>query len=65
MVRRELIPQPRSTFLKVKCQKCGNEHIAFERSSTILKCDVCEEVIVEPRGGKAKIKGEIVQPLSA
>lgn len=65
MARRELIPQPRSNFLKVKCQKCGNEHIVFERSSTILKCDVCEEVIVEPSGGKAKIKGEIIQPLSA
>jgi len=63
MPRRELIPQPRSTFLKIKCQKCGNEQVVFERSSTTLKCDVCEEVLLEPRGGKAKIKGEIVQLL--
>jgi len=63
MPRKELIPQPRSTFLKIKCQKCGNEQVAFERSATALKCNVCEEVLVEPQGGKANIKGEIVQPL--
>jgi len=63
MPRKELIPQPRSIFLKLKCQKCGNEQVAFERSSTPVRCNVCEEVLLEPRGGKAKIKAEIIQTL--
>ena len=60
---RELIPRPKSVFLKLKCLKCGNEQIVFERSSSFVKCNVCDEIVVEPSGGKAKIKGEIVQTL--
>jgi len=65
LTRKELIPQPGSTFLKVKCQKCGNEQVVFERSSSPIKCNVCEEFLLEPRGGKADIKGEITQVLGA
>lgn len=65
MPKKELIPQPGSTFLKVKCQKCGNEQVVFERSSTSIKCNVCEEILLEPQGGKGKIKGEVVQSLGA
>lgn len=65
MPRKELIPQPQSTFLRVKCQKCGNEQVVFERSSTSIKCNVCEEALLEPQGGKARIKGEVLQPLGA
>jgi small subunit ribosomal protein S27e len=65
MPKKELIPQPSSTFLKVKCQKCGNEQVVFERSSTSTKCNVCEEILLEPQGGKAKIRGEVIQPLGA
>jgi len=60
---KELIPRPKSVFLKLKCLKCGNEQIVFERSSSFVKCKVCDEVIIEPSGGRAKIKGEIIQKL--
>ncbi|MCJ7505320.1 30S ribosomal protein S27e [Candidatus Bathyarchaeota archaeon] len=49
----------------MKCQKCGNEQVVFDRSSTSIKCNVCEEFLLETRGGKADIKGEIVQALGA
>ena len=59
----DLIPRPRSLFLRVKCNSCGNEQIIFDRASVLVKCKVCDEVLAEPRGGKARIRGEIVQEL--
>ncbi len=59
----ELIPKPRSKFLRVKCPKCGNEQTAFDRASMALSCNVCEEPLLIPKGGKAEIKAEVVQEL--
>jgi len=63
MSKKELIPKPQSRFLKVKCSKCGNEQAVFERGSMIIRCNVCDEVLVEPSGGKIKIKAEVTQVL--
>jgi small subunit ribosomal protein S27e len=62
MKRDELIPKPGSLFIKVKC-KCGNEQIVFDRVSLEVKCNVCDETLAIPHGGKAEIKGEIQQIL--
>lgn len=64
MVKKGIIPKPESSFLKVRCPKCSNEQTVFERCSTIIKCSVCEEILAEPSGGKASIKGEVVQVLT-
>lgn len=45
-----------NNFLKVKCKKCKNEQIIFERPSSVVKCLVCSEVLAEPTGGKGNIK---------
>lgn len=58
-----LIVQPKSSFLLVKCIKCGAERIIFSHSTTRVRCDVCGELLVEPTGGKAKIYGEVVRKL--
>jgi small subunit ribosomal protein S27e len=63
MKRDELIPKPESIYMKVKCGKCGNEQIIFDRVSLEVKCNVCDEVLAVPRGGKAEIKGETLQIL--
>ena len=63
MVKKEPIPKPGSNFLKVKCTKCGNEQVVFDRAAVQIKCNVCEDVLVEARGGKAKMKGEVTQVL--
>ena len=55
-----LIPQPRSRFLRVKCPKCGNEQIVFSHAVNRVSCNVCGAELAEPSGGKAIIKGEIV-----
>ncbi|HDN83535.1 MAG TPA: 30S ribosomal protein S27e [Candidatus Altiarchaeales archaeon] len=55
--------ETRSKFLRVKCKSCGNEQIIFDRASTMVKCLVCEKVLAEPRGGKARIYAEILETL--
>lgn len=64
--KREIIPQPKSRFLKVQCPDCGAENIVFDRASTVVKCYVCGRVLAEPRGGKARllVKEETVHVLS-
>ncbi len=57
------IPMPKSRFLEVECPKCGNKQIVFDRSSSIVRCHNCNEVLVEPRGGKALIKAKILRVL--
>jgi small subunit ribosomal protein S27e len=56
----KLLPRPRSSYLKVKCPKCGNEQIVFSSAVNKVSCNVCGAELAEPSGGKAKIKGEIV-----
>jgi small subunit ribosomal protein S27e len=52
-----------SKFLRVKCNDCENVQIVFDHASTRVKCNVCGSTLVEPRGGKAEIKGELVEVL--
>jgi small subunit ribosomal protein S27e len=59
----DIIPKPKSKFLKVICPKCKNEQIIFNKSSTLVKCLVCGTELAEPTGGKAKIKAKVIQVL--
>ncbi len=56
----KLIPRPKSKFLRVKCQKCGNEQIIFSNPVNAVNCNVCGIELAESTGGRAKIKGEII-----
>lgn len=51
---------PRSKFLKVKCQDCGNQQIIFDRASSLVTCFACGATLARPTGGKVAIKGEIL-----
>jgi len=58
------IPKPRSRFLKVKCKNCGNEQILFSHSTMVIKCNVCNETLAQPTGGKAMLVNcEVIQEL--
>jgi small subunit ribosomal protein S27e len=59
----KLIPKPRSSFLRVKCPKCGNEQLIFSNTVNKVTCNVCGEALAEPTGGKAEIKGEVMAVL--
>lgn len=48
-------------FVKIKCADCGNEQVTFSKAATTVTCNVCGATLVKPRGGKADIKGEVVE----
>jgi len=54
------IPTPRSKFLTVKCQDCGNEQIAFNKPATHVKCNVCGATLIKPTGGKGAVRGQML-----
>ena len=57
------VMEPESKFIKLRCPKCKNEQIVFGKSATTVKCLVCEKVIAEPSGGKAKVKARVLEVL--
>lgn len=57
------IHEPESKFVKVRCPKCKNEQIIFGKTTSEIKCLVCEKAIAKPTGGKSKIKARILEVL--
>jgi len=55
--------EPMSKFIKIRCPKCKNEQIIYGKASSIVKCLVCEKILAEPTGGKAKVKARILEVL--
>ena len=49
------IREPKTKYMKVRCEKCKNEQMVFSNPSTKVECLVCKEVLVLPSGGKGKI----------
>ena len=54
----------RRRFIKVRCQACKNEQIMFEGATTEVKCLICNAAIAKPKGGKAELKGKLVEVLN-
>lgn len=50
----------RATFLRVRCNDCGNEQLVYSHASSVIKCQVCGKTLAMPRGGKAEIKTTIL-----
>ena len=50
-------------FIKIRCPKCKNEQITYGKSATTVACLVCAKELVEPTGGKSKIKARILEVL--
>ncbi len=57
------MPEPNSKFIKLRCPKCKNEQIVFGKPATSIKCLICEKILVDPSGGKGKIKARILEVL--
>lgn len=51
-------------FLKVECDECGNEQNIFSHAATEVECLVCGEALAKPKGGKAEIRGNVVEELA-
>jgi len=61
---KELIPQPKSRFLRVKCLNCGNQQIIFGCAATDVACLVCGKTLLQSTGGKARILTKILEVLT-
>lgn len=53
-----------SKFVKIRCPKCQNEQIVFGKASSVVKCLICDSILVETSGGKAKIKAKVIEILN-
>jgi small subunit ribosomal protein S27e len=53
--------RPSSRFIKVRCNDCENEQILFDKSSTVVLCHICGSKLAIPSGGKAKLKGKVLE----
>ena len=53
--------QPSSKFIKVRCSDCENEQVLFNKATIPVSCHICGSKLAIPSGGKAKIKGKILE----
>ncbi len=56
LTKKEIVEQPNSRFLRVKCLDCENEQIIFDHASTEVKCLKCGKVLARPAGGKVRLE---------
>jgi len=42
-------------FLRISCPRCGKSRIVYGKSSTNIKCDECNLLLLKTTGGKTKI----------
>ena len=54
---------PKSRFIKVRCKDCENEQVLFDKATTPVSCHICGSKLAIPKGGKAKIKGELLEEI--
>jgi len=53
----------KSKFIKIRCNDCENEQVLFDRASSTVHCHICGSKLAIPAGGKAKIKGKILETI--
>jgi len=61
MRKMEFAKEPKSFFLRVKCDGCGNEQIIFSNASQLVKCLGCNQVLAESGPGKVSLKSRVVK----
>lgn len=55
--------ETKNKFIKIRCAKCKNEQITYDRTSTTVLCLVCNTLLAVPTGGKTEIKGRVLEVL--
>jgi small subunit ribosomal protein S27e len=58
-----MIPKPRSSFLSVQCEKCGEKAVVFSHTTTNVSCKSCGELLAEKSGSLALINGKVLGAL--
>jgi len=55
----EKTKQSKSKFLRVVCPRCKKNKTIFGKSSTLVKCENCNYLLLETKGGKSRIRAPI------
>lgn len=58
-----MMPKPRSAFLSVQCEKCGEKVVVFSHTTTNISCKSCGELLAEKSGSLAIITGKVLGAL--
>lgn len=63
-MKKEIVPKPKSRFLRVQCLKCKNEQIIFNKAPQDVTCLVCGNILAKKTGGMSIIKSKILRVLT-
>ena len=55
--------ETKTSFIKIRCNKCENEQNIFNTASSKINCLVCGELMAESTGGRAKIHAKYLERL--
>lgn len=58
-----MVPKPRSAFLSVQCEKCGEKAVIFSHTTIDINCKSCGELLAEKSGSQAIISGKVLGAL--
>jgi small subunit ribosomal protein S27e len=50
-------------FVHIKCVRCKNTQIIFGKASMRIKCGKCNRLLIEPKGGKVRIRTTVKEVL--
>ncbi len=55
------VPSPKTRFLKVKCNGCGNEQVVFNAPATKVHCLACNKELILPAASKGIVKAKVLK----
>jgi len=58
-----LIPQPKTKFIRVKCSGCGNEQTIFNAASSDVKCNACNQLLAKSKASRVELKAKVVKEM--
>lgn len=58
-----MLTRPKSRFIRVKCEKCNNSQIIFNKPAHDVNCLSCKEILAQATGGTANIKAKVLEVL--
>jgi small subunit ribosomal protein S27e len=61
--RNIMIPKPRSNFVSVQCNECGEKRVIFTYTTKDVDCKACGHALARKTGGKANINAKVLNIL--
>lgn len=51
------VPEPGSSFDRVKCGECAEEQVVYSHATTEVACNSCGNPISKPTGSRSRLSG--------